>query len=350
MAAQPKETKSDSTNSMVTIFDVAREAGVHASTVSRALDPEQRDRVKEPTRVRILEVVDRLGYRPDLVARGLRRGRTGTIGVIAADLGSTYVTPIIHGLSAAVEVDGMLPMIAESNDEPDRLKLVIDHMLSRRVDAIVVAAARRGDEAVLERASQTVPVVLAARPLEGTDLPQVIHDEVGGARQVAEHLEGLGHREAIQLLGPDDVANFSRRRLGFSTYWAEAGLDELEPLPEVHRPSISEGRRLMVELLGREGLPTAVFAANDFIAIGALSAMHEEEIEVPGQVSLVGYNDLPTSEHLTPALTTVRTETFEIGFRAGGMVRDLLDGLSVADITLDPTLVVRASTGPAPSR
>ena len=103
------------------LFDVARVAGVHSSTVSRALDPQQRKRVKEPTRRLILDAAARLGYRPDLIARGLRNGRTATVGVVAADLGNTFVTPIIHGVTGAIETAGMLPLIAETEDDPNGL-------------------------------------------------------------------------------------------------------------------------------------------------------------------------------------------------------------------------------------
>lgn len=350
MSKDSKEKASGTQNSGVTIFDVAKEVGVHASTVSRALDPGQQDRVKEPTRIRILEAVDRLGYRPDLVARGLRRGKTGTIGVIASNLGSTYMTPIIHGLSDVVSNDGMLPLIAESNEDHDQLGVVIDHMLSRRVDALVVAAAHHDDAELLEEAGERVPIVLAARPIEGSSLPHVVHDENFGGRQVAIHLESLGHESAVQLLGPQDAVNLRRRRNGFSKRWAEAGKLEIDPPVESERPSIEEGRRMIHALVDRDSqLPTAIFANHDFLAIGALSALNHLKVDVPTAISLVGYNDLPASEHLAPPLTTVRTKTYDIGVRAGQLVQRLLRGEAVDNVTLKPVLVVRNSTASPPS-
>ncbi|HUO46709.1 MAG TPA: LacI family DNA-binding transcriptional regulator [Acidimicrobiia bacterium] len=334
-------------NGGVTLLDVAREAGVHPSTVSRALDPRQQDRVKEPTRARIVDVANRLGYRPHLVARGLQSGRTATVGVIAADLGNTFVTPIIHGVTSAIEAVGLLPLIAETQDDHERLAVILDHMLSRRVDAIVVAAARAGDKDILESAGRVVPVIIAARPLDDSLLPQVIHDDERGARLAAEHFYDLGHRLVAQLRGPADVANFSRRAVGFSDFCEAMGMDEVEIPERGHTPSIEEGERLARALIDRGGpLPTAIFAHNDLMAIGALSVLRTAGLRVPGIVSLVGYNDLPMVGQIDPPLTTVLYPSLEVGTMAGEMVSQLLSGKRPSDHTLEPVLVVRASTRP----
>ena len=332
-------------NGGVTLFDVARLAGVHPSTVSRALDPLQRKRVKEPTRRLIMDAASRLGYRPDLIARGLRNGRTATVGVIAADLGNTFVTPIIHGLTGAIETAGMLPLIAETQDDHDRFAIILDHMLSRRVDALVVIAARSGDQAILESAGKLVPIVIAARPLNRTVLPQVIHDDRRGGQLVAEHFQQLGHKLVAQLHGPVDVGNFPRRAEGFSEVCRAAGLTEVVLAGRADFPKTDDGERLMQELLESSGpFPTAVFAQNDNIAIGALSKLRAAGLRVPGDVSLAGYNDLPMVDQLCPPLTTVLYPSLEVGKAAGGMVRQLLDGETPTDLTLEPRLIVREST------
>ena len=256
----------------VTLMDVAREAGVHASTVSRALDPSKAHRVRETTRDQIHEVADRLGYRPHLIARGLQSGRTSTIGFIAADLGNAFVTPIIHGLAGSIGGAGMLPVIAETEDDHVRFAAILDHMLSRRVDGIVAAAARAGDRDILESAARIVPVILAGRPLEGSALPQVVHDDRKGGRMVAAHLGELGHRIVVQLQGPPDVANFPRRATGFSEHADQIGMRELPVSAVAEAPTAAEGRRLMDALLERDGSPTAVFAHNDLMALGVRRA------------------------------------------------------------------------------
>lgn len=330
----------------MTLIDVARAVGVHPSTVSRALDPDRREMVRESTRQEILETASRLGYRPHMGARSLQSGRTATIGVVAADLGNTFVTPIIHGIAASIESSGFLPVIAETEDDTERFGRIIDHMLARRVDALIVAAARDGDQTMLEQAAELVPIVIAARPLEGSSLPHVIHDDCGGAAMAAEHLADLGHHTVAQLYGPRDVGNFPRRATGFSEAVGRLGLREITIDVWAAGPTIEEGHRLMAPLLERDELPTAIFAHNDLMALGAMAELSAAGLRVPDDVSLVGYNDLPTVGHLQPPLTTVRYPSLDVGERAGSMALALLAGDRPADITLDPELIVRGSTCP----
>lgn len=337
-------TKANTGTVGVTLMDVAREAGVHVSTVSRALDPAHHDRVKDATRLHIEAAADRLGYRPDMVARGLKSGRTAAVGVIVADLGNTFITPVIHGLTAAVETAGMMPMIAETEDDNDRFSNILDHMLSRRVDAMVVISARLADREALESAGRIVPIVIAGRPLDDTNLPQAIVDEVAGGRLVAEHFAGLGHRRVAQLLGPVDVANFPRRDIGFTAGCDEAGIEQIR-LPETASlPVIDEGTRLMQVLLDAGDLPTAIFAHNDLMALGALSLLRNNGIAVPDDLSLAGYNNLPTVGHVSPSLTTVNYPSMDVGRTAGEMILALLRGEAVDSVILQPELVVRQST------
>lgn len=324
--------------------DVAQEAGVHPSTVSRALDPTKQGRVKDSTRQLIIEVADRMGYRPDLVARGLQSGRTGTVGVVVADLANTFITPLVHGIAAELQSAQMLPMIAETQDDHVWMANTLDHMIGRRVDGIIALAARAADQAILEDATRIVPVVLLSRPLEGTSIPQVTHDDRGGGRVVAEHLHKLGHRVVAQLHGPSDVLNFPRRSAGFREVVEEAGMTEVVVPAEADRPAIDDGARLMAALLDETAdLPTAVFAHNDLMAVGALSVLRSRGLRVPEDVSLVGYNDVPIVGHLTPPLTTVRQRTLELGRHAGDAMVRLLRGESVEDVVLDASLVVRGS-------
>lgn len=330
----------------VTLNDVARAVGVHPSTVSRALDPNRRALVREATRDEIVDAAARLGYRPHMGARGLQMGRTATIGVITADLGNTFVTPIIHGIVATIEPSGFMPLIAETQDDSDRFARIIDHMLSRRVDVLIVVAARTGDRALLETTAKVVPVVIAGRPLENSPLPHVIHDDRAGAQMAASHLAALGHRSIAELKGPADVANFPRRTEGFRTAVRDGGLDDLSIDATADSPTIDEGHRLMSLLLATHTLPTGVFAQNDLMALGARAALTSAGLRVPEDVSLVGYNDLPTMGQLVPPLTTVRYPSHEIGQLAGSTALTLLCGEQTEDVELEAQLVIRGSTAP----
>lgn len=328
-----------------TLDDVAREVGVHPSTVSRALNPARADLVRPNTRAAVEDAARRLGYRPDMVARGLQSGRTATVGVVVADLANPFITPIIHQVAAALETATIMPVIAETQDEHDRFSRILDHIISRRVDAIVTAAAREGDRDILESAARVVPVVVAARPLPGSHLPQVVHDDEAGGRMAAEHLAGLGHVSVAQLRGPLDVANFARRAVGFGESCHRLGLDEVVVEAIGMRPIYDEGRRLMEALLAQGApRPTAVFAHNDLMALGALAALNDAGLRVPEDVSLLGYNDLPMMDLVAPPLTTIRYPSREIGRAAGELVVEVLGGAEPADVCLYPALIVRAST------
>ena len=333
-------------NARVTLHDVAREVGVHPSTVSRALDPERSTLVKESTRKRIEETADRLGYRPHMIARGLQTGRTLTVGVVIADLGNTYFTPIIHGLTAGLETHGMMPVIAETQDDHQRFANILDHMLGRHVDAIVSLASRAGDRAILEEASRHVPVIVAGRPLAHTTLPQVIQDDRRGGVLAADHLMELGHRRVVQLRGPLDVENFARRAEGFSEAIRGGGAIEIGMEVYARRPVITEGIRLTEILLSRGPLPTGVFVHNDLMALGVLSVFVENGVRVPEDVSLIGHNDLPMIGHVNPPLTTIRSPGWDVGVRSAELVERFIAGQPVEDSVLEPLLVVRASTAP----
>lgn len=329
-----------------TLADVAKDVGLSPSTVSRALDPNRHSLVSTGTRARVAEAAERLGYRPDLQARSLMTGRTQTIVVIAADLGNPWVTPILHGVASRVSVEGIVPIIAETNDDSAVLADLIDHMLSRRVDAIIVLAARRDDVKVIESANRIVPTVVAARSLQDVAVPVVTHDDFTGGAMVAEHFATLGHVRVTQLRGPSDVMNFPLRHDGFTSVAKRKKLRRAYLRDEAALPTFDEGYRLMNVLLDSQSeLPTAVFAHNDPMAVGAIAAAGERKLRVPEDISIAGYNDMPFTGFLAPSLTTVRYPSWEVGHMAADVVLRMIDGeKEVASVCLDPVFVRREST------
>jgi len=333
-----------------TLADVASEVGLSPSTVSRALDPSRAAMVNSLTRERIVTAAERLGYRPDVQARSLMTGRTQTIAVIAADLGNTWVTPILHGIASRVSVEGIVPVIAETNDDSTVLTHLIDHMLSRRVDALIVLAARRQDADVISSAARIVPTVVAARGLVDIDVPVVAVDDRLGGQIVAEHFADLGHRVVAQIKGPLDVSNFSLRTEGFSEVAERRRLRQLPVLGEAAVPTEEEGHRLMSQILTEaDDRPTAVFAQNDPMAVGAFMAVREHGLRIPEDISIAGTNDMPLTALLDPGLTTVHYPGWEVGYAAASLTLRLLDRVEhVESVCLDPDLVPRASTAPPP--
>lgn len=333
-------------NRFATLADIADDVGLSSSTVSRALDPRRSLMVNANTRERIAEAAQRLGYRPHLPARSLMTGRTQAIVVIAADLGNPWVTPILHGVASRVAVDGIVPIIAETNNDSIVLAELINHMLARGVDAIVILAAQRQDAEVIEYAGRIVPTVVAARTLLGVSVPIVTHDDRRGGEMVAEHFADLGHKLVAQLHGPGDVRNFLLRSEGFTAMSKRRRLRQLSIRDEAVQPTLEEGSRLMTKLLDSASeLPTAVFAHNDAMAIGAMAVIRERGLRIPEDISISGYNDMPFTEFLNPSLTTVRYPGWEVGKVAGEVALRLLAGeQGVASVCLDPAFIPRGST------
>lgn len=332
----------------MTLKDIAESLGVNASTVSRALDPAKAHLVKDETIARVRQAAKHLGYRGDHVAGSLRRRVTATVGVIVADLANPFIAPVIHGIANALAAEQMLPLIFETQDDPDQLKWGVDHLLSRRVDAIIVAGARFGDRLVLEAATQFTPVVVAVRGLPGSPLPHVLHDDRAGGAMAARHLIELGHSRLAELRGPMDIGNFVARHEGFRDACRDAGVEVVGSLGYGARPIREEGERLagdLVELCGTS-LPTAVFAHNDLMALGALSVFRQHGLVCPRDISLIGYNDSPTIDQVDPPLTSVAYPGIEVGRSAGTLALQLIarNDRPIPGAVFQPRIVIREST------
>ena len=334
----------------VTLLDVAREVGVHPSTVSRALDPAKAALVSPETRSRVEAAAKAMGYRGDIVAMGLRRRRTRTIGVVVADLGNPYIAPVIRGIENALEGRGIMPLIAESQDDRGRLNRLLDHLLSRKVDAIITSAARHGDDLALKKAAREVPVVLAVRTLPRSGLAAVRNDDRLGGELAARHLVDLGHERVAELRGPQDIVSFVDRSDGFTTHVRLEGVDVLELDAAATTPTLAEGGRLMRLLLDQHGAPpSAIFAHNDLMALGALDVLKGAGFGCPGDVSMVGYNDAPLVDRMDPPLTTLRIPGYDLGRFAAERAVTMIEQPEAryAVLSLPPELVVRGSTAAA---
>jgi LacI family transcriptional regulator len=330
----------------VTLRDVAAAAAVHVATASRALDPESAHPVSPATRALVEQAAKRLGYRGHMMARGLRRGRSSTVGVVAADLTNPYTAPVLRGLEYALEPAGFMALVTESRDESTVLEKAVGHLLARQVDALVLISVRSSDRNRVLGWAQKAPIVLAVRKLPRSGVPAATHDDRSGGRLAAEHLAELGHRHVLQIPGPLDVQPFKDRYESFAATGHEIGL-EVRSLPPVTVSSYDEGRRVMREAIGAGlGPVTAVFAHNDGMAMGAIRALREAGLSCPVDVSVIGYNDVAMADAFDPPLTTIRLDGHEIGRQAGTIALAAIGGVTALP-RFPPTpaeLVVRHST------
>ena len=332
--------------SEATLKDVARVAGVHVGTASRALDPERSHLVNEITRKRVQAASESLGYKVNVMARGLRKGSSGLIGMVVADVGNPFLSPLLRGIEQELGPRGFMTVVAETHEKSESLQQICEQLLARRVDAIVIAAAHLGDEPFIRSLEALVPVVLAVRQVGGTGHHTVTHDDVLGARLATAHLVDLGHDTLAQLHGPADVSSFVDRAAGFRQVVSERGCRDVSLTEVAAKPTVAEGKRLTGLLLGRAAIrPTAIFAHNDLMAVGAVEALTEAGLSCPEDVSVIGYNDSPMTAHLEPALSTVRLPSHALGRQAAARVLAQLGGQEPAStLQLQPDLVLRSST------
>jgi len=338
---------------VVTLEDVARTAGVHYSTVSRALDPVSAAQVNLETRTRVQAVAKRMGYQRDMVASGLKRGRTHTVAVIAGDLGNPNLAPVLHGIASGLEEAGLMTLISETQFDAARLERIVNHLMSRRVDAIIMTAARRRDVPTMRRIRrQGIPLVLAIQTVPGIRVPACTNDDHLGGVLAARHLLSLGHRRLAQLRGPMEFSSCFLRAQGFSKTVAAARAVEIVVKSTALRGEPQLGGALMRELLDKKGVvATGIFAHHDLTAFGALTAAEERGLSCPRDLSIVGYHDLPHVSRIVPPLTSVRQPREELGRIAAEILVAALaspDGPPAARM-VRPALVVRESTGPPPN-
>jgi LacI family transcriptional regulator len=331
-----------------TLRDVARIAGVHPGTVSRALNPATEALVRDETVRRVREVAEQLGYRPNPLARGLKTNRSYTIGVIVPDIQNPLFPPIIRGLDDRLGEAGYTPLIANTDNDPVRERVDFEAMRTRAVDGFVTATARLDHELLDEVAGRGTPLVLVNRRVEDGSLPSASADDRAGVRLAVEHLVALGHQRIAHLAGPQDVSTGHQRFEGFREAMEAAGLDP--SLVRVGRAFTEpEGARLCEELLATGEPVTAIVAGNDLMALGCYDVFAARGIDCPREISVVGFNDMPFADRFAPPLTTVRIPHYEIGVAAAQLLLDILQGNEDGpdEVVLAPELIVRGSTARA---
>jgi LacI family transcriptional regulator len=332
-----------------TLRDVAEAAGVHPSTASRALNESTRPMVKAGTVRRVLKAAERLGYRPNSLARGLKTSRTFSIGMLIPDLTNPLFPPIVRGIEDGLAPSGYTVVLANTDDHDDKERSVLEVMLNRRVDGLILATAHRDYPLVSQLSASGIPVVLVNRTVDESPVSAVVGDDHVGIGLAVRHLADLGHRRIAHVAGPQGVSTGLARRQSFISWVQSRGL-EMDPDLIVFADWFQEepGARAFEELVCRRQDFTAVIAANDLIALGCYDVLKERGLRIPRDFSVVGYNDIPLSDKFNPPLTTIRIAPYELGLKAAEL---LLAAIISPDATpvsvrVAPTLVVRDSTGP----
>jgi LacI family transcriptional regulator len=324
----------------VRMRDVAAVAGVDTSVVSRVLSGDERLLVRPETRQRVLDTVARLGYRPNVAARMLKTSRAMAIGMVIPDFANVAYAEIARGAEQRASELGYILLLASGRIQ-DRLP-----MLQGRVDGLLYAIAT-SDPSIPMRLPEGMPSLLVNRREPGLG-PSVVGNDEASAALATQHLIDLGHRRIAHIVANVAVDTGRRRTAGYARTMNAAGLPVPPELTIETSFDESGGYEATLELLRRDPRPTALFVATARWALGALAACEELGVEVPGDLSIVAFSDIPIARFLHPALTTVQLPLTTMGSRAVDMLLKLIDGEDVEDVMLDdePQLTVRASTAP----
>ena len=328
--------------------DVAARAGVSHQTVSRVVNGPPS--VAPETRARVERAIVELGYRPNVAARALVTGSTRTIGLVTVNISQYGPAQTMLGLEKAARAAGYaLSVTILDEATAGAMRAAVDNFVAQSVDAVVALSTY--DDAAEALSTIVAPLPLVAVQVGGQeDRPAVGVDQEAGACSATQHLLDLGHRTVHHVAGPADSQEARARIQGWRSVLQEAG----RPVPALltgdwtPASGYAAGRELAARIRDGEDV-TAVFLANDQMALGLLAALHEEGLSVPGDVSVVGFDDLPEAPYFTPPLTSVRQDFAELGRRGVQLVLARLQGVDLHPDAVPPTLVVRASTGRARS-
>lgn len=330
---------------MVTIKEVAKRAGVSVATVSRVYNHSHR--VREETQVRVRHTAQRLGYSPHGAARSLVTNRTHTIGVLLPDLYGEFFSELIRGIDQTAQVRGYHVLLSSARSPVESLEPALRSMRGR-VDGLILMTPDLDAAAAGRSLPAGFPVVLLNGPPSDAACDNFGIANFDGARSMVRHLASLGHRRIAIICGAEQNFDAAERLRGYRTALAELGLD-IDPGLELPGDfSEAAGHDAARRMLERDLRPTAVFAANDGMAIGALSAFRDAGLRVPDDIAVAGFDDIPMARYVDPALTSVRVDISELGKNATDRLLDALGEPAPRTLqrqTLPTTLVVRRSCG-----
>jgi DNA-binding LacI/PurR family transcriptional regulator len=330
-------------NPLATIWDVAKRAGVSIASVSRVIN-QSPHKVSEKARIRILDAVKELDYRPNALAQGLIMKRSMTIGTIIPDISNPYYAEIVRGIQDVAEGLGYAVVLQNTDRTKKRIIKCIQVLREKRADGIIFSGGIiHAYEALSSLKELTGRVVVIGR--HEVDFPAVRVDNMGGATQAVQHLLDLGHERIGFFSGPKMSTSSIDRLKGYKNALAQNGRLFDAGLVKQGNLTPESGFQAAKEVLGRRERPTAILASNDLMAFGAIRAARSMGLRVPQDLSVVGFDNIPLSSYFEPPLTTVEIPMYSVGAASMQMLADLMSGREFSRIRLFTTrLLVRESS------
>jgi LacI family transcriptional regulator len=331
---------------MATIYQVSELAGVSLATVSRVMN--NSDKVSDKTREKVLAAMEELGYRPNFIAQSLASNRSNSVGILIPELFGPYFSVMLSSIEEELRNAGKHVIITAGHSDEQRERESIDFLLTRQVDALILHVYGMSDEQVMEVARGAVPVVLLTRELPGIENRCVTLDNEKGGYLAAHTLLELGHRHIAYISGPLTKADANERLAGHNRALGEFGLSVDDQLIFEGDYQEGSGRLGMAELLGRGAPFSAVVCANDEMAAGAMAVARNQGFDIPGDVSIIGFDDVFFTRYLHPKLSSIAYPIDGMGRMAARIV--LQDVFNMEDLRIrrhfEPTVARRDSIGP----
>jgi LacI family transcriptional regulator len=331
---------------MPTIRDVAKLAGVSPITVSRVIN--NTGYIGEKTRKRVEAAIRQLGYVPNTLARSLRSRRTCTLALVLTDITNPFWTTVARGAEDAASKAGFSMMLGNTDESEEKQGRYITALLEKQIDGMLFVPVGNTPAVIRMVKRQDVPVVVLDRRITGAKADVVRCDSEGGAYKLTNLLLSLGHRRIAVLSGPRRISTAEDRVRGYQRALAEQGVPIQAELMHYGNFTVESGVEMARCALNLSPRPTAIFAGNNFIAIGALKVLQEFRVRVPEDIALVGFDDLPANLTIDPFLTVARQPAYEMGSRAAELLLKRLDGTAprgYQEVVLPTEIEIHRSSG-----
>lgn len=337
----------------ITIKDVAREADVNPSVVSRVLNNDLTLKVRNETRERVWEAAARLNYRPNRMAKMLRTKKSKMIAVLISKFSDLYFAAVLEGIDRVAEERGYIISVFSTEEDRKKGSEYIKNVYEYGMDGAILASSYIEEETLQQLKYSSVPMLMLRRSSSECGVLGVLADELAGVSMAMEHLIGLGHRKIAHISGQLFSRSGLKRFEGYRKGLYENGIPYRAEYMQESEQTEKSGYEAMMRLLELEHPPTAVFSFNDTVAFGAISAIWDKGLRIPEDISVVGYDNTILSGHIYPRLTTVDGRMKEMGVLAAKMLIDAIEEKEnadghvelVSDIMVEPLFVVRESTG-----
>jgi len=326
-----------------TIKDVAKIAGVHPSTVSRVINNDFR--ISEKTKENVLLIINKLGYTPNAIARGLKTKRTYTLGMLIPDITNPFFAEIGRGVEDAANKNNFNVILCNTDDKLKKERTYLEILKGKRVDGLILGTAHNKDKSILELEEKKFPYILISRNIEGLDKNCIIIDDVSGGIMATEYLVKLGHYRIAHISGPLKTRSAVNRLKGYKLALKKNKIEYQEELVKEGDFRITGGYKAMKKLLELPEPPTAIFAANDLLALGTMQAIQKKKYHIPEDFCIIGFNDIKLASFVYPPLTTIRQPMQEMGALAVKMLLKIIEGgeFNQKKVVLKPKLIIRES-------